>query len=132
MEYPSYEKIERVYKMAGVSYEFLPLKSDGIESTALQKTSAAVLHISPYRSYPTGITASASKRYEYLRWSERSGHYIVEDDYESEFSLLRKPEDTVFALSTTENVIYMNTFTKTISPSLRIGYMVLPARLLPL
>ena len=130
LEYPSYEQIERVYKMAGVSYEFLPLKSDGIESEELQKTSAAVLHISPYRSYPTGITASASKRYEYLRWSERSGHYIVEDDYESEFSISSKPEETMFSLSRQDNVIYLNTFSKTISPSLRIGYMVIPKQLI--
>lgn len=129
LEYPSYEQIERVYKMAGVSYEFLPLGADGIESTALQKTRAAVLHISPYRSYPTGITASASKRYEYIRWSEQPEHYIVEDDFESEFSVSSKPEETMFSLSKQDNVIYLNTFSKTISPSLRIGYMVIPKQL---
>ena len=56
----------------------------------------------------------------------------MEDDFESEFSMLRKPEDTVFALSGNGNVIYMNTFTRTVSPALRVGYMVLPTRLVPL
>jgi GntR family transcriptional regulator/MocR family aminotransferase len=91
-----------------------------------------VLHITPFRSYPTGVTASASKRAAYIRWAEQGDRYIVEDDFESEFSMLRKPEDTVFALSEAGNVIYMNTFTRTISPALRVGYMVLPPRLMPL
>ena len=76
--------------------------------------------------------ASASKRGEYLRWASEGDRYIVEDDFESEFSLLRKPEETVFSLSGRQNVIYLNTFSRTISPALRAGYMVLPPRLLPL
>ncbi|MGN0771401.1 MAG: PLP-dependent aminotransferase family protein [Christensenellales bacterium] len=129
LESPSYEKIEQVYRSEGIKYQFLPLGSDGIESSALAKTTADVLHISPYRSYPTGITASASKRHEYIRWSGNGDRYIVEDDFESEFSLSGKIEETLFSLSRYNNVIYMNTFTRTISPSLRVGYMVLPKRL---
>ena len=56
----------------------------------------------------------------------------MEDDFESEFSLLRKPEETLFARSQGQNVIYLNTFSRTVSPSLRVGYMVLPPSLLPL
>lgn len=126
LESPSYEKIEQVYRTAGVNCDFLPLGYDGIESSALAKTKASVLHISPYRSFPTGITASASKRYEYIRWAEQSDRFIVEDDFESEFSILSKPEETLFSLSEYDNVIYLNTFSKTISSSLRVGYMVLP------
>ena len=55
--------------------------------------------------------------------------YIIEDDFESEFSVSSKPEDTLFALSDRDNVMYLNTFSKTISPSLRVGYMVLPQKL---
>ena len=58
--------------------------------------------------------------------------FIVEDDFESEFSLLRRPEETVFSLSDRENVIYLNTFSRTVSPYIRVGYMVLPRRLAPL
>ena len=110
----------------------LPLGKDGILSEALRETKASVLHITPFRSFPTGITASASKRREYLRWVSEPDRYIVEDDYESEFSLLRKPEETVFAATRMSNVIYLNTFTRTVSPSIRVGYMVLPEKLLPL
>ena len=94
-------------------------------------TGASVLHTTPYRSYPTGVSASASKRHEYIRWASHKDRYIIEDDFESEFSVSTKPEDTLFSLSTGDNVIYLNTFSKTISPSLRVGYMVLPKKLAP-
>ncbi len=129
IESPSYKKIEQVYSAAEVTYESLPLSRDGIDSTALSKSKATVLHTTPYRSFPTGITASANKRHEYIRWSCKRGRIIIEDDFESEFSVSSKPEDTLFSLSEYDNVIYLNTFSKTISPALRIGYMVLPKRL---
>jgi GntR family transcriptional regulator/MocR family aminotransferase len=126
IEYPSYKKIEQVYRACEVSYEALRLSSDGIDSASLTNTSASVLHTTPYRSYPTGVSATANKRHEYIRWSNTSDRYIIEDDFESEFSVSTKPEDTLFALSDKDNVIYLNTFSMTISPSLRVGYMVLP------
>ncbi len=132
LESPSYEKIERVYRSRGVICDLLPLGKHGIVSEALQGTRASVLHITPFRSFPTGITASASKRQEYLRWVSAPDRYIVEDDYESEFSLLRKPEETVFAATRLQNVIYLNTFSRTVSPSMRVGYMVLPEKMVPL
>ncbi len=126
IESPSYQKIEQVYGAAEVRYELLPLSHDGIDSRALAGSGATVLHTTPYRSFPTGITASASKRHEYIRWSDKGGRIIIEDDFESEFSVSSKPEDTLFSLSEYDNVIYLNTFSKTISPALRVGYMVLP------
>lgn len=127
-EKPSYEKIEAVYRANGVKCELLELGDDGIKSEELNKSSASVLHITPYRSFPSGVTASASKRYEYLKWA-RQNKFIIEEDFESEFSVLSKPEETVFKMSKDDNVIYINTFSKTISPAVRIGYMVLPERL---
>ena len=129
IEYPSYKKIEQVYRASEVSYETLRLSIDGIDSASLANTTANVLHTTPYRSYPTGVSACASKRHEYIRWSNAKDRYIIEDDFESEFSVSSKPEDTLFALSNKDNVIYLNTFSKTISPSLRVGYMVLPQKL---
>lgn len=129
IESPSYKKIEQVYKATEITYELLPLTSSGINSKALMETKADVLHTTPYRSYPSGVTASASKRHEYIRWSEKGNRYIIEDDFESEFSVSTKPTETLYALSHNDNVIYLNTFSKTISPSLRVGYMVLPKHL---
>lgn len=129
IENPSYNKIEQVYSLSKLKIQKLPLSKNGIESSALQKSTADVLHISPYRSYPSGVTASASKRHEYLKWAEKEDRYIIEDDFESEFSVSKKTEETLFCHSSKDNVIYMNTFSKTISSSLRVGYMVLPKNL---
>ncbi len=126
IESPSYKKIEQIYNASEARYELLPLSHDGIDSSALAKTKASVIHTTPYRSFPTGITASANKRHEYIRWSSKNGRFIIEDDFESEFSVSSKPEDTLFSLSDYDNVIYMNSFSKTVSPALRVGYMVLP------
>ncbi|MBO4693379.1 MAG: PLP-dependent aminotransferase family protein [Clostridia bacterium] len=127
-EKPSYEKIEAVYRANGLKYELLELGVDGINSAALKASKASVLHITPYRSFPSGITASASKRQEYLRWAI-GDRFIIEEDFESEFSVLSKPEETLFSKGKNDNVIYLNTFSKTISPAVRIGYMVLPEKL---
>ena len=75
--------------------------------------------------------ATASKRHEYLRWSSSNGRFIIEDNFESEFSLASKSQETLFSLTDVENVLFLNTFSKTISPALRAGYMVLPKKLVP-
>ncbi len=132
IEYPSYKKIEQVYRATEIKYERLPLTQTGIDSRALRETEAEILHTTPYRSYPSGVTATASKRHEYVSWAGERDRYIIEDDFESEFSVSTKPTETLFSLSKKDNVIYLNTFSKTISPSLRIGYMVLPKHLVEL
>ncbi len=130
LEDPSYEKIRKVYTANGVSCDMLKLGNDGIISSELEKTKATVLHITPFNSYPSGISASASKRKEYLKWAEKRNAYIIEDNYESELTVSKKNEDTVFSLSQDGKVIYLNTFSKTVAPSIRVGYMILPLQLL--
>ncbi len=129
IETPSYEKIEKIYAAAGVRYEKLPLTDDGIDSTALFSSDADILHVTPYMSFPSGITASASKRHEYIRWADSADRFIIESDYGSEFAVTARQTETLFALSEGGNVIYLNTFSKTISSSMRVGYMVLPKKL---
>ena len=131
VEDPSYEQIERVYRAKGVKCRLLPLKKDGIESTALKNTDASVLHITPYRSFPSGVTASVSKRHEYLRWAKEKDRIIVEDDFESEFTVNGKTADTVFSMSDNANVIYINTFSKTVSSGIRVAFMALPKKFVP-
>lgn len=126
LENPSYEKILSVYKANGAACDLLALGNDGILTSELSRTRASVLHITPFRSFPSGITASASKRNEYIHWATANNRTIIEDDFDSEFTVSSKNEDTVFSLEPTRSVIYINTFTKTIAPSMRIGYMVLP------
>lgn len=129
IESPSYDVIEKIYKTAGARYELLPLKEDGIDTAALFKSRASVLHTTPYQSFPSGVTASASKRHQYIAWSNENDRFIIESDYGSEFAVSSAPMESLFALASRDNVIYTNTFSKTISSSLRVGYMVLPKRL---
>ena len=131
LEEQSYEKIRLVYAAHGVSLELLPMDRYGISAGGLRDTRAGVLHVTPYHSYPTGITAPAAKRYEYISWAAERGAWLVEDDFESEFSVPRKPLETLYSMDRNSSVIYLNTFTKSLAPSMRAGYMVLPERLLP-
>ena len=126
IENPSYEKIRQIYQAAGAKYRLLPLVRDGIDNQALFKTDADVLHTTPYQSFPSGVTASASRRHEYIRWAGSKKRLIIESDYGSEFSVAAGPMETLFVLSDRDNVIYTNTFSKTISSSMRMGYLVLP------
>lgn len=130
IENPSYDKIKQVYDACGVKYNMLKLGQDGIKTAELEHTNASVLHITPFNSYPSNITASASKRREYIRWAEKRNGFIVEDNYDSELTVSRKAEDALFSLTPEGRIIYLNTFSKTIAPSLRAGYMVLPENLL--
>ncbi len=129
LENPSYDKIYSVYTANGIECDMLKMGKDGILTAELNKTRASVLHVTPFKSFPSGVTASASKRNEYIEWAAKRDGIIIEDDFGSEFTVSTKHEDTVFSLEPLHSVIYINTFSKTIAPSMRIGYMVLPSEL---
>lgn len=131
IEDPSYEKIRKVYIANGVNCEPLKMGTDGIKTTELENAKSGILHVTPFNSFPSGVTASASKRSEYVRWARERNGYIIEDDFDSEFTVSMKAADTLFSLDG-ERTIYMNTFSKTIAPSVRVGYAVLPEELMPL
>ena len=129
VENPCYEKILQVYQAMGAKVERLDLTRDGILTEELKRSKAKYLHVTPFHSYPSGITASISKKHEYLRWAESREGILIEDNYDSELTVSGKPEDALFSLTDAENVIYINTFSHTVAPSIRIGYMILPDRL---
>ena len=129
IENPSYSRIEAVYKGTGARVEKLKMGNDGIESDALKNSNIDVLHVTPFRSYPTDVTTSILKKYEYLRWAKEL-NYIVEDDFNSEFFKPGQPVETLYSLDSNNRVIYLNTFSKSLSPSMRMGYMILPDKLL--
>ncbi len=130
IETPSYEKIALAYRAGGAVVEELPLGPDGIRSDALAAAKAGVLHVTPLHSFPSGVTASAEKRYSYLKWANERDAWIIEDDFDSEFASPRRPIETLYAMDHNGRVVYMNTFSKSISPAIRIGYMILPDRLM--
>ncbi|MBQ9993899.1 MAG: PLP-dependent aminotransferase family protein [Clostridia bacterium] len=130
VEHPSYAQISIAYTGMGARICPLAMGADGIASDALQTCNFDVLHVTPFRSYPTGVTTSIAKRYEYLKWAQESGNYIVEDDFDSEFFIPGHPIESLYSLDSGQSVIYINTFSKSLSPAMRIGYMILPEALL--
>ena len=130
VEDPGYPKIRQVYGKCGVRCRPVPLDRKGMDLEALTASGAAVAHISPAHHYPTGIITTIGRRQALLRWAEEQGAIIIEDDYDSEFRFAGRPIPALQSIDTGGRVIYMNTFSQTISPSMRIGFMVLPPRLL--
>jgi len=129
VEKPSYRRIADVYRAMGARVDRLPMTDTGITSAALRRTSAQILHVTPFNSFPSGITADISKKREYLRWAEGRNGVLIEDNYDSELTVSRKSEEPLVSMADGVDVIYLNTFSGTIAPSIRIGYMVLPEHL---
>ncbi len=156
LEDPSYQQIRMVYEGMGAKCEMLQMGKEGILSTELERTQADILHVTPFHSYPSGVTATVRKRQEYLEWAKSNAgakmqngeqidvldgmavkpkvteRIIIEDDFDSEFFMPGKPIDTLYMSDDSQSVIYMNTFSKSLSPSIRIGYMILPEKYLGL
>ncbi len=131
VENPGYSKIAKIYESNRVTLRQIGLDDAGLSAQELRKSAADVVHISPSHHYPTGIVMPIGRRQELLRWaSEQEGRYILEDDYDSEFRFVGRPIPTMFSTDKHECVIYLNTFSKTIAPSIRISYMILPQHLL--
>ncbi len=130
LEDPCYARIRQIYEANGARCESLPMGEDGIVSQALASCRAGVLHVTPFNSYPSRVTASAGKRHEYAAWARAHDSYLIEDDYDSEFSSVTRHIDTICSLAP-ERVLYLNTFSRTFAPSVRTAYLVLPEKLLP-
>lgn len=130
VEDPGYPKIRQVYTKCGAACVPVPIDEQGMSLRALEASGANVVHISPAHHYPTGTVTPIGRRQALLRWAERTGGVIIEDDYDSEFRFAGRPIPTLQSIDTQGRVVYMNTFSQTISPSMRMGFMVLPPRLL--
>lgn len=130
VEDPGYQKITHIYKANNVSCVHVPMDKSGVAMDTLSASGADILHISPSHHFPTGIVTPIRRRYELLAWAAASAQrYIIEDDYDSEFRLVGKPIPSLQSIDNAGKVIYMNTFSKSLSSTIRIGYMVLPRAL---
>lgn len=128
VEEPGYGKIRKIYAAGGVQTVSAAMDDRGVIPESLG--SADVLHISPSHHFPTGIVTPVSRRRELLDWANRGEKWIIEDDYDSEFRFDAHPVPAMQSLDDGGRVIYMNSFSKSLAPSIRISYMVLPAGLM--
>ena len=128
VEEPGYGKIRQIYAAAGAACVDAAMDGCGVIPEGLAQ--AQVLHISPSHHFPTGIITPPARRLELLNWAAQGEKWIIEDDYDSEFRFAAHPVSAMHSMDRQGRVIYMNTFSKTLAPSIRISYMVLPPALM--
>ena len=128
VENPGYGRISHTYRLNGAECVYIPVHMSGADVQAVEKSGACALHVSPSHQYPTGAVMPVANRSRLIQWAEKNDAYIIEDDYDSEFRLFGKPLQAMAGLNG-DRVIYLNTFSKTLAPSMRMGYMVLPPKL---
>lgn len=130
VEDPGYTRLTKIYESNGVKCHPIPMDDSGVIPEFLKDSGADILHITPSHHFPTGIVMPVSRRYELLSWAaQRKERYIIEDDYDCEFRLFGRPIPTLQSIDVMEKVIYINTFSKSLAPTFRISYMVLPKHL---
>lgn len=128
LEEPGYGKIRRIYEAAGAKSIPAPMDNGGVIPESIED--AQVLHISPSHHFPTGLITPMLRRQALLRWASHGDRWIIEDDYDSEFRFDAHPMSAMYSNSEQGRVIYINSFSKSLAPSIRIGYMVLPPSLM--
>lgn len=127
IENPGYKKLVNIYGQQGIKPVYADIDEYGLSIEGLNQSEADIAHICPNHHFPTGITMPANRRYEILSWANGAAdRYIIEDDYDSEFRHNGKPLPTLFGIDANEKVVYMNTFSKSLTQTIRLSYMVLP------
>ncbi|MEM5816651.1 MAG: PLP-dependent aminotransferase family protein [Desulfitobacterium hafniense] len=130
VEDPGYTRLSKIYESNDVQCCHIPMDDCGVIPESLKDCGADILHITPSHHFPTGIVMPVSRRYELLSWAaQEKERTIIEDDYDCEFRLFGKPIPTLQSIDVMEKVIYINTFSKSLAPTFRISYMVLPKHL---
>ena len=131
MENPVYYEAYSLFKSLGHEIDSIDVDEGGMITDLLPKEDHTAVYVTPSHQFPLGITMTAGSRVRLLNWAyEKECRYIIEDDYDSEFRYNSKLIPSVQSIDVKGRVIYLGTFSKTIAPSIRISYMVLPEKLL--
>ena len=132
LEDPGYQAAWQVLRNHGRQICMIPLDDSGLREDKLRESGATVAFVTPSHQFPMGSTMPVGRRAALLAWArEADDRFIVEDDYDSEFRYLSRPIPAMQSLDDGEKVIYVGTFSRSIAPSIRVAYLVLPRRLLP-
>jgi len=127
IENPGYVKLNQLFCSNHASFKAINIDKCGMIPEEIYKSNANILCITPSHQFPSGEIMPISRRLQLLNWAnEKEDRYLVEDDYDSEFKYSTKPIPSLQGLDINHKVIYMGSFSKSISPTLRVGYMVLP------
>jgi len=130
IENPCYLAARQAFAVAGAAAVLIPVDHEGMQATQLDRTKHARLcYVTPSHQYPLGSILSAPRRQQLLAWARRTGAYVIEDDYDAEYRYDVRPIRPLQTLDHDANVIYLGTFSKTLSPLLRVGYLVVPSAL---
>lgn len=126
MEEPGYDGTRDIFESNNYNINPILLEDDGINTDKLSKLDTTLLYVTPSHQFPTGCVLSIMKRLSILAWANESNSYIIEDDYDSElrYNMLSIP--SLQSLDNNMRTIYLGTFSKSLSPDLRISYMILP------
>jgi GntR family transcriptional regulator/MocR family aminotransferase len=131
-EDPGYLMARRCFEAAGAALLAAPVDGQGVETARLPRDDRIRLaYVTPSHQFPLGGMLPIGRRQELLRWAKRQRAWIVEDDYDGEFRYGQRPIDALQSIDTEGRVIYVGTFSKALSPQLRLGYLVLPPALVP-
>lgn len=131
VENPGYRKISQIYSGYNLRWKAVEMDSCGVSMADLLVQDVNVVHVSPEHHYPLGTIMPMSRRQELLAWAQDAeDRYIIEDDFDCEFRYSNHSIPALKSLDTEGKVIYMNTFSKTLSPAIRISYMVLPEEIM--
>lgn len=130
VEDPGNATLKRILRIKGIHCIPIPLDEEGLDYWRVRAYGAEAVITMPAYQFPSGITMSVNRKRQFLSWlSEYPTRYLIEDDFDSEFRHALRPVPSLYSMGQDANIIYMNSFTRTIAPSLRIAYMILPETL---
>lgn len=131
VENPLFPNVHSIFKSNQANLIPVDLDEEGIaiQSLALENTTPKLIHVTPSNQYPLGIKMSLERRKEVLAWASKKGALIIENDYESEIANLNEAIPSIYSLDQEDRTIYMGTFNRLLHPSIRLGYMIVPAYL---